>query len=239
MRYFRRDSVVFLGAVVFALTLVGCGVGPWIAWQLAPAQKVAAKYEPPEGKTILVFADDMLRPVNYEPIKQILVSEINRQLVKNKIAAATIPYQNLAELESATPNFNKLAISEVGQKLGAHIVLYVHIDRFSLKDNEANPLWHGRMETTVRMLNVEAKKLEEARLWPKDRPAGWPVEPLEITTTETSKNYDTKLARILAERMAEKIVNLFCKHTARQRPSRLACQPRQRAYNVPWQVPSG
>ncbi|MBL7132653.1 MAG: hypothetical protein ISS78_01015 [Phycisphaerae bacterium] len=234
MRYFRGRSVVFLGAVVFAGTLVGCGVGPWLAWQLSPAQTVAAQYEPPEGKMILVFPDDMLRPVNYEPVKQILASEINRLLVKNKIAAVTVPYQNLAEMESKTSGFNKLSVSEVGQKLGAHIVLYVHIDRFSLKDDEANPLWHGKLEATVRM--VEVKK---GLLWPKDRPAGWPVEPLDVPTTEDSKTYDTRLARILAERMAERIVNLFCKHTADQRPSKLACQARRREYNVAGQASSG
>ncbi len=233
MRYFRRHSVVLLGAVVFAVTFIGCGAVPWLAWQMAPAETVAATYKPPEGKTILVFPDDMLHPVNYEPVKQILATEISKQLVESKVAGLTIPYQSLAELEATTPGFNKLSVSEVGQKLGAHIVLYVHIDKFSLKDNEANPLWHGRLETTVRMVEVN-----KGLLWPKDRPTGWPIEPLDIPTTETSKTYDTRLARTLAEHVAGEIVNLFRKHTVGQRPSKFACLAPRRAYNVAGQAPS-
>ena len=238
MRYFRGHSVVLLGTVAFAVALAGCGVGPWLAYQMSPAQKVAAKYQPPEGKTILVFPDDALDPVNYEPVKQIMATEINKRLIKNKVAAMTVPYQHLMDLESRTPNFSRLAVSEVGDKLGAHIVLYVHIDKFSLKDDEANPLWHGQMETTVRMVDVRARSAEEARLWPKDRPRGWPVESVDIPTSETTRTYDTKLARELAERMAERIVNLFCEHTAAKRPSRLASQGR-RAYNVAGQTSPG
>ncbi len=231
MRYFRGHTVVLLAAVVFAITLAGCGLGPWLAYQMSPPKKVAAEYEPPEGKTILVFPDDMLNPVNYEPVKQIMAAEISKRLIKNKVAAMTVPYQHLVDLQSRTPNFSKLAISEVGEKLGAHIVLYVHIDKFSLKDNEANPLWHGQMETTVRMVDVRAKSVQEARLWPKDRPRGWPVKPVDIPTSETARTYDMRLARTLGERMAERIANLFCKHAAAQRPSRFASQG-QRAYNV-------
>lgn len=234
MRYFRGHSVVLLGAVVFAVTLVGCGAVPWLAWQLTPAHKVAATYEPPEGKTILVFPDDMLQPVNYEPVKQILATEISKQLVESKVAGLTIPYQSLAELEATTPDFNKLSVSEVGKKLGAHIVLYVHIDRFSLRDNEANPLWHGRLETTVRMIEVN-----KGLMWPKDRPTGWPIEPLDIPTSETSKTYDTRLARILAERMAGKVVNLFRKHSPDQRASKFASLAPRRAYNVAGQASPG
>lgn len=234
MRYFRGHSVVFLGAVVFAVTLAGCGAVPWLTWQLTPAETVAATYKPPAGKTILVFPDDMLHPINYEPVKQILATEISKQLVESKVAGLTIPYQNLAELEATTPGFNKLSVSEVGQKLGAHIVLYVHIDKFSLKDNEANPLWHGKLETTVRMVEVN-----KGLLWPKDRPSGWPIEPLDIPTSETSKTYDTRLARTLAQRMAGRIVNLFRKHTVGQRPSKFACLAPRRAYNVAGQASPG
>ncbi len=234
MRYFRGHSVVFLGVIVFAVTFSGCGVIPWLAWQMAPAEKIAATYEPPKGKTILVFTDDMLHPVNYEPVKRILAMEISKQLVESKVAGLAIPYQNLADLEAATPGFNKLSVSEVGQKLGAHIVLYVHIDKFSLKDNDANPLWHGRLETTVRMVEVN-----KGLLWPKDRPTGWPIEPLDIPTSETSRTYDTRLARILAERMAGRIVNLFRKHTAGQEPSKFAGLEPRRAYNVAGQVSPG
>lgn len=234
MRYFRGHSVLLLGAVVFAVTLVGCGAVPWLAWQLAPAETIAATYKPPAGKTILVFPDDMLHPVNYEPVKRILATEISRQLVESKVAGLTIPYHSLAELEATTPGFNKLSVSEVGQKLGAHIVLYVHIDKFSLKDNEANPLWHGRLETTVRMVEVN-----KGLLWPKERPTGWPIEPMDIPTSETSKTYDTRLARTLAEGVAGKIVNLFRKHRVGARPSKFACSAPRRAYNVAGQAPSG
>jgi len=201
--------ILFLICLPLACWLGGCG--PFIAWvanAFAPPQKVPALYRPPSGKKFLVFVDDILNPVGYEPIKSELTRGLNRQLKDSRIAADAVSYEDVLTLKSSTPEFNRLSVSEIGQKLGADIVLYVKIDRFSLKDNEATPLWQGRLHTTVRLVAVGV-----GRLWPDDRPEGYPVEPLEPPAeTHPSPNYGEVLSKALAQQMAERITNLFCDH---------------------------
>lgn len=212
MKRHARTVLVVL-ALTSAAALSGCGpmIG-WIVNAFAPPKKVAPIYEPPANKTILVFVDDIIHELVYEPVKAELTAQLNKQFVERKVAARTIKYDRLLDLVAATPKFNRLSVSEVGQRLGADIVLYVQVDRFSLKDDNASPLWHGQFQTTVRMVEVG-----KGKLWPKDHPAGYPVEPIEVPTTDNSSaGYGSKLARTMAGEMANRIARLFYEHKAQR-----------------------
>ena len=211
-----KRSIFILAMLLPAVAITGCGVFPWLATQFAPPQTALAKYEIPKEKTVLVFPDDYPASVSFEPVKRLIAGRINDLLAEQKIAAATIPYQALEDMESATNSFSGMSTSQIGKALGADIVIYVHIDKFYLKEDPANPLWHGHIATTVRVVDVN-----KGLLWPEDIPGGWPVDPVDIPTDDTSQTYDTKLAQRLAEKMSEKIANLFYEHTVPKRDSRL------------------
>ena len=209
----KRANRVLLLSVVIPLVggVILGGCGPVIGWTVnvfRPPKKVEALYRPPEGKKILVFVDDLWGPVGYEQIKGKLTERLNEQLMEHGVAQRTVPYRLILRLKAATPEFDGLAVSQVGQRLGADLVLYVHIDRFSLKDNEVSPLWHGRMEVTVRMVDVET-----GRLWPKDRQAGYAVKPIENPTeSHPSSTYEIDLAESLAKQTADRIARLLYDH---------------------------
>jgi hypothetical protein len=191
-----------------AVSHCSCAIPAWFAAQFAPPKQVEPEYVPPKDKVILVFVDDMLNPINYEPIKIDLTNRLNEQLVANGVTAKTVPYNRLADLIAATPDFNGLAVSEVGQKVKADIVLYVQVDEFSLKDPAAPQLWRGRFQVTVRMVDVA-----EGRLWPKDRPAGYTVPIVETpVSTESAETYADDLAKQLAASVAQQVAWLFYKH---------------------------
>ncbi len=197
------------------ILLAGClsatGCGPLIGVTLdvfRKPRKVQAVYQPPEGKKILVFVDDLQNPVSYEPIKAELTERLNEQLIENNVAERVVPYERLLTLMAATPEFHALSIGQIGNKLGADIVLYVHVDTFSLKDNEVTPLWHGQLATTIRMVDVT-----RGRLWPEDRPAGFTVKPVETPTEYSpSQTYEIDLATSLARQMATRVARLFYDH---------------------------
>jgi len=206
-----RTTCALLAVLAGALLeCAGCmpAVG-WLVNTFAPPKKIDALYKPPAGKTMLVFVDDLINPVSYEPIKGELTAQLNSVLEANKVSGRTVRYEDLLSLMASTPGFNRLSVSEVGQKLGADIVLYVKIDRFSLKENEATPLWQGTLATTVRMVEVQ-----KGRLWPDDRPEGYPVRPAETTPqTHPSPTYGEVLSKILAIQMADRIGKLFYDHS--------------------------
>ncbi|MCJ7543827.1 MAG: hypothetical protein MUP47_04555 [Phycisphaerae bacterium] len=195
---------------VLAAMPLGCqpGLGR-LAWMFEPPQRVKALYTPPPGKTVLVFVDDVLNPVQYQPIKVELAARLNAYLIQKKLAADTVPYETLVEWGSKTADTEHLSVAEVGQAMGADLVLYVHLDKFSLKDDQQSPLWHGQMGTTIRLVDVKA-----GRLWPMDRPEGYAMPQVETASVDdSSPTYGTEVARELAEAMAERIVNVFCDHT--------------------------
>jgi len=207
-RILARSAAAMILAAAISAALCGCAAVAWTVAQFAPPQKVKALYRLPKDKKVLVFVDDYLSEIRYEPIKGLLTDRINERLTKQALAAGTIPYRSLADLSSAKARFNDLAISQVGQELGADIVLYVHIDAFSTKDLEDSPLWHGQFQATVRVVDVRT-----GRLWPTDRPEGYALNPVETPSSENSAaNYESQLAGEMADTMSQRIVNLFCDH---------------------------
>ncbi len=193
-------------AAGMALSLAGCAIPAWFAAQFGPERKVKAEYEPPSGKTVLVLVDDMLHPVDYEPVKIQLTEMINQQLLEHKVVSKTIPYARLGEFISATPGFNSLSVGEVGQKLGADMVLYVQIDDFGLQDSaSASELWKGRLATTIRLVDVN-----KGRLWPTDNPTGHMI-PKSTTQTysDSSQGRGEQISKELAADTADKIAKLF------------------------------
>jgi len=191
--------------------LAGCAIPAFLAAQWGPEEKIAAKFEPPAGKTVLVLVEDLAKPINYEPVKAQLTEMLNRQLVDHKVAARTIPFTRIGELATRSPDaYNNLSVSELGARLGADIVLYVNIEDFGLRDPAASDeLWKGRLETSVRLVDVT-----EGRLWPKDRPAGHRVDKAETPTiTDSSPSRAEQVSQELARITADRIAKLFYDHS--------------------------
>jgi len=199
------------GLVVLALlmaTMAGCQVFPYLVAQFAPPKKVKALYKPEAKRKCLVFVDDYYEVLDYEPLKAELTEQINEQLLKQKIASETVSYQQLLEVTDASPHFNRLSVSEVGQKLGVETVVYVLIDKFSLKDPDASLLWRGNLQVTVRLVGTKA-----GRLWPQDRPEGYPVPAVKTPLVDdASPTYAERISKTLAARMGDRIAKLFYDH---------------------------
>ncbi len=202
-------SILAAALAAAAISQSGCAVFAWTVAQFAPPQKVKALYTPPKDKKILVFVDDVHSQVTYQPVKAELTDRLNAKLTDRKIAGSTIPYRNLAHLAVTGEGFDAMRVVEVGRHLGADLVLYVHIDKFSLRDDEQGPLWRGRLGATIRMVDVE-----KGRLWPLDSPAGYAVPTVEPPPVDdSSPSYGAKLAKDMAEEMAERIACCFYDHT--------------------------
>lgn len=215
LRWTRAALLAALPALAMLLSSCSAGMLAWSLEAFSPPKTVKAEYQPPPGRTFLVFVDDMLQPVDYEPIKSELAGQINDLLMEKKVAGAVIPYRNITDLAARRPDFNALSVGEIGRELKADIVLYVRVDKFSLRDESGGPLWHGQLQVTIRMVDVENgwNNRSEARLWPKDKPDGQLI-PLAETpaSTESSPNHGREITRALSKNVAHAIVSLFHEH---------------------------
>ncbi len=197
--------VILLGV---SLVCGGCtGLG-WLAYVFIPPPKVEPLFEIPQGKTLLVFVDAGPTDSEYQSIVAELTKRLNTQLEANEIVEKTIPYSKLVNLSASDPDFGDLYINQVGLKVGADIVLYVLVEKFQLRGQQMAPLWEGLFETSIRVVDVT-----EGRLWPTDRRGGYPLAKVRTPMeSEMSPAHRVKLARRLADKMADKIAKCFYKH---------------------------
>ena len=199
-------SVISAAALTACVAVGGCQIFlPVIALveMVFPKDKVPAQFKLPKGKRVLVFPDDMHRPVAYPPVKRALAEKVGKVLLEKKAVAAVVPYDDLVDLQHAELSFNRLAVSTVGKRLGADLVILVSIDEFRLKDSPVGTLWRGRFVGKVRVVDVK-----EGRLWP-DESAGRPVAASEPVSDNSSEIYGTVLSKQLAEKLGSEVAGLF------------------------------
>lgn len=197
-------SLVLLAA---SAVLTGCPAVAWTAAQFAPPQKVKPIFEMPKDQKVLVFVDSD-RPLSFEPIKGMLTDNLNKQLLDHKIAASVVSRNRLLDVLDE-PREHMLSNAEVGQKVGADLVLYIKIEKFSVKDDEASPLYVGRLSVTARLIDVKNLK----RIWPTDQNEHV-VQPLELNPVdESSPSYGNVVATALAEGMSDRLAKFFYEYT--------------------------
>ena len=199
-------SAIAAAALATCVGVCGCQIFlPVIALvEMAfPKSKVPAQFKLPKGKRVLVFPDDMHQPVAYPPVKRALAEKVSKVLLEKKAVASAVPYDELVDLQASEPTFNRLAVSTVGKRVGADLVILVSIDEFRLKDSPVGTLWRGRFAGKVRVVDVK-----EGRLWP-DESAGRPVAASEPVCDNSSEIYGTVLSRQLAEKLGSEVAGLF------------------------------
>jgi hypothetical protein len=200
----------------------GCAFLAYVASQMGPPQKVKAVYELPEDKRVLVFVDDYGNPdesIVARDLKRRLTQNINEQFEKHEVVSETVPYSEVVRVQGQTPNFRSLHTEEVGDKVDADIVVYVHIDQFSLRDPDSQRLWHGRLKCSLKVLDVEKGMAGRGgHLWPHDKDLYDAEGKLKVNIpaeSETSPTYGEVLTSEMIEEMAGMIGRVFRDHEIR------------------------
>ncbi len=186
---------------------------PWWSRPIPAGRIVPAAFALPRGKRVLVFPDDMFDPVSHPGAKRVLVEKVNEMLRESRLVVSVVTYDELKHLEQTEPQFNQWAVATVGRKLGADLVVYVLLEQMTLKDTPADTVWHGRFGGRVRVVDVR-----KGRIWPEDS-AGQVVRVVELPSDDPSSTYRRQLVGRLAEKLGEKIGNLFVEHSEETMPT--------------------
>ena len=199
----RMRAAVALLAAAGMLALAGCQLPLAIMEKMFPKDRVPPQFKLPAGKIVLVFPDDVEHPVSYPPVKRRLAEKVNELLMEKKLAARTVSHDRLVELRGSEPNFDRMHVPTVGSRCGADLVVYLAIDRFTLKETPVEALWRGRLEVRVKVVDVK-----QGRIWP-DELAGFAISVQEPTTETTSETYGAELSKKLADKLAVEVAGLF------------------------------
>ena len=203
MRTTRFLSVLAMASLMM---LSGCQGVAYLVASLAPPRKVKPITELPKNKTILVYIESEY-PLSYEPIKDMLTNELNKELLEHKVAGAVVPRERLLDVMTTITD-TTVSKQEIGQKLHADLVLCVAVESFSVRDSEDVPFWSGKMKVSLKVIDVKNVK----KLWPLDQ-LEYPVPLVELPETPNdSATYGNIVAKALAIKTARRIAKLFYEH---------------------------
>jgi hypothetical protein len=193
-----------LGVLAGALgDLAGCTLVGALADRAAPPT-VNAKYVPNKKDSMLVLVESYNQSLDSGIESQHLALTLGRSLRDEKIATTVDP-QNLERLRDADPvRYRKMTIDEIGRRVGARQVLYVHIWRAEIVKPPGSGQMRGHLEAIVKIVDAATGDTR----WPTDASS----EAVQITTDwipDSSGTTEADLRASMADQMAQDIGRLF------------------------------
>jgi hypothetical protein len=174
----------------------GCGILGVAAYKLKPAETVKPKYTNLTNQTVgvMVWADRGIR-IDWPTLQFDLANSIDKKLkeqttdAKGKPKAKTLlgvtyPVQaaSIVRYQKDHPEVEAMPIAEVAPRLGATRLIYIEMEDFATRSDQAVELFRGQAKATVRVLEITNGQAKEAYVWenvqtgfpPKAPPEGVP-----------------------------------------------------------------
>ncbi|MGD0766643.1 MAG: hypothetical protein ABSB42_00310 [Tepidisphaeraceae bacterium] len=205
------ETVCKTAAKSLRLVMLAGALGALAACTLAGAvadkavtPTVNAKYVPNKKDSMLVLVESYNLSLDSGIESQHMALTLGRSLRDDKIAT-TIDPQNLERLRDADPDqYRKMSIAEIGRRVGARQVLYVHIWRAEIVKPPGAGQMRGHIEAIVKVVDSATGDTR----WPTDASS----EAVQITTAwipDSSGTTDADLRARMADQMAQDIGRLF------------------------------
>jgi hypothetical protein len=194
-----------------ALALPGCNlVGPAAYFISGPA-KVKPQFQLPADRPAVVFIDDRGSVLPSRSMRQRIAKAAERTLLDGKAVGKSEIISSDALIPVAMQErFGRPSgIAQLGEKVGAQIVVYATVDSFLLSPDgqEFTPV------ATARVKVVDAKT--RARLWPENDTEWAPVEARVQTKTAAmprTLSERTLAEHELADQLGRNIARLFVEY---------------------------
>ncbi len=193
------------GAILAALAVVqGCALIGWVAAVATPPETIEARYHIPKENRLLVIVEDSGRLAGFPGARSRLIAMLNRALRKQGVVSHVVDQRRLVNQYLSNPNFEFLSDLQKGEKVGADVILSIHIDRFTLKNRPLEP-WNGVCEFTVKLLDVAAGE----QLWPQFKARG---ERMACTVKpDDGRSFDDNYRRPFTAKVVDTVVDMVAK----------------------------
>lgn len=208
----RKQSswgLALLAAIAMEL-VSGCGpsMGAWFyTLGMVPNQKSTAEYKLPSG-SVLVLVDDDQDLIEPPLARKMLVDSLAKQLKEHKITDRVTTNEEIARLRQSEPNFDQRGAREVGRLAKADTVVWLSVKQFSVETNLELSVSPGTFSANLKVVNANAEKREDVRLWPMDREGRLIVATVPAHQIRACKS-QSEVHEKLAETMADSVAKLF------------------------------
>lgn len=190
----------------------GCNYAIPAMWVAQGPPKKPAEFTLPKDRKLVVFVDDRRSVVSRLQLRALLADDIGTIIQRQELVQDVVSGRELiAYVRRVETSSKRVSIEDLGNAVGAEVVVYVEMDSFTLSSDGATP--KPSADARVKVVDVKAKE----RLFPPlgGDPKGFPVS---AQLDELSfDSYRTSAARRRAEdalekKLADEISKLFYDH---------------------------
>ncbi len=177
----------------------GITQGKWLYFMgFGSGRKAEAEFELTRDGPVLVLADDYEEVFDSVRTPGLLADLLGKELIEQKAAKEVVSPSRLAKLRREDKEFENSGAREIGERLGAHQVVWLEAREYYAPDDIEEISAAARMVVTVKVLDVlETENRARVRLWPTERQG-------RLVTVELNAN-----ERVLAEK-PENVAKLLC-----------------------------
>ena len=224
MPQIRRIFLASAAGLALAVA-ASCNILGPVGYFVAGPEKTPAMHKLADDKSAVIFVDDIDSKLPNRMMRQRIGKAAERALLDNKcVREAEIISSDAALAAAGGERFGKqLGIAEIGEKVGAKVVIYARVEYFTLSPNGAEFAPSSRMR--IKVVDVETRK----RLFPapesSDPGAQWHTVTYDLPTrqgTMPSQLGEVQRAeQDLADQTGLALARVFYEHESRTRTNRV------------------
>ena len=204
----RGLSVLALMAA--GLSVCGCVQMAALWANITGGDVVYPQYTLTKGP-LLILIDDADSVVTEPHAVRQLHKTISDVFLEYRVNRRVVAFADLLALRRSAKDYDRLSIRQIGEKLGADQVLFIGIERFTLRAEPGAPLFKGEFSVRVKVASTERRG--DVRLWPRQetgRRVAVTTDPIPSDGDESAADVATQLA----EKLGDLIAKLFYEHRA-------------------------
>jgi len=209
-----RNHATVLGVLLCTCSLFlassGCNIVTPVAYAIHGPQKIIPLYTLEKDTSTVIFVDDPSSKIALRRLRYTIADTATKVLLEKRVLTDMIDPRGIMTAASKERHSERLSISELGQSVGADIVIYAVVTEFSLFPEAGS----YTPTATMRLKVIDVASGD--RLWP-DNEFGHLFKvaiPQLPSTTGLGASEKIKTESELAARSGLGLAQMFYKHEA-------------------------
>lgn len=204
-----------VGVLTIALLagLAGCNAVGAVLDKATTKPAIAAQYIPPKQPMLVLF-EDYKNPDGAGIFADRLSSNVTAELKEHKIAPVIPPARLIEFRSNKGADYHQLKTPDIGRALGAKQILYGDITDFTVDAPLGSDMSKGKVKVFVRVIDATTGET----VWPTDTYPGEEIEVESPTMRVTDEESQAALVDAMAERLTQRITQLFYAHSDEDEP---------------------